>query len=164
MCGREFRWSGRGRRPSTCGQRCRKRRQRAGGSLPVELTSLSRWTRADGKRPIMVSGRAASSTDPGTWASFAAVQSGAGDGFGIMLGDGLACWDLDGVLDGGDLHPDAERVLADVGDGALWIERSQSGRGLHVFVRGDGMSHQGEHVSYYSHSRFILVTGDPYRR
>ena len=79
---------------------------------------------------------------------------------GIMLGDGLACWDLDGVLSpGGVLHPDAVRVLERVGDEALWVERSMSGRGLHVFVRGGGESRVSERVSYYAHSRFIAVTG-----
>ncbi len=77
-----------------------------------------------------------------------------------MLGDGLACWDLDGVLDGGVLHPEAECVLAEVGEGALWVERSMSGRGLHVFVNGGGQSVVGSRVSYYSHSRFIAVAGD----
>lgn len=156
VCGRVFVWSGRGRRPSACGARCRKRRSRA-AALPAALTGSARWCARVGKRPVQVSGRAASSTDRSTWTTYAAVRS---RDHGIMLGDGIACWDLDGVLDDGELHPDAEAVLAEVGDGALWIERSMSGRGLHVFVHGDGRSHQGEHVSYYSHSRFIAVTGD----
>ncbi|MGC5246425.1 hypothetical protein ACPXB3_05820 [Gordonia sp. DT219] len=77
-----------------------------------------------------------------------------------MLGGGLACWDLDDVLDSdGRVHPDAQRVLAEVGADALWVERSMSGRGLHVFVHGSGRSFQSERVSYYAHSRFIAVTG-----
>lgn len=80
-----------------------------------------------------------------------------------MLGDGLACWDLDDVIDdAGHLSPVAAGVLAEVGDAALWVERSLSGRGLHVFVWGDGRSHQSEHVSFYSHGRFIAVTGDQF--
>ncbi|MFC8531924.1 hypothetical protein [Nocardia sp. NPDC057227] len=80
---------------------------------------------------------------------------------GVMLGDGLACWDLDGVIgEDGRLHPDAVAVLAEVGDAALWVEVSLSGRGLHVFVRGDeGPARVGERVSYYSRARFIAVTG-----
>lgn len=158
-CGRLFAWSGRGRRPSSCGQRCRKRRQRT-LALPTALTALTRWTRADGKRPVTVSGRGASSTDPSTWATYAAVRSSrAGDGLGVMLGDGLACYDLDDVIgDDGQVSVEAAVVLAEVS--ALWIERSRSGRGLHVFVNGGGPSRQGQHVSYYSHSRFIRVTGD----
>ncbi|WP_405490461.1 hypothetical protein [Nocardia sp. NBC_00511] len=79
-----------------------------------------------------------------------------------MLGDGLACWDLDGVIDAaGVLHPEAVAVLQQVGRDALWIERSMSGRGLHVFVRGHEERGQvGKRVSYYSRGRFIAVTGD----
>lgn len=79
-----------------------------------------------------------------------------------MLGDGLACWDLDDVVDSQDrLHPDAAAVLASVGARALWVERSMSGRGLHVFVRGaEGAARVGQRVSYYSRARFIAVTGE----
>ncbi len=82
-----------------------------------------------------------------------------------MLGYGLACWDLDNVIDDdGVLHDDADQVLREVGDAAVWVERSMSGRGLHVFVWGDGDARVGEHISYYSRSRFIVVTGNRYRR
>lgn len=79
-----------------------------------------------------------------------------------MLGDGLACYDLDGVVGEDDtLHPDAVAVLRQVGTKALWVERSMSGRGLHVFVRGtEAVARIGERVSYYSRARFIAVTGD----
>jgi primase-polymerase (primpol)-like protein len=77
-----------------------------------------------------------------------------------MLGEGLACWDLDNVIDDGVLHSVAVDVLDEVIP--LWVERSMSGAGLHVFVHGEGRSHQSEHVSYYSHARFIAVTGDQY--
>lgn len=81
---------------------------------------------------------------------------------GVMLGGGLACWDLDGVVDDeGVLHPDAVAVLRQVGGAALWVERSMSGRGLHVFVRGvEEPARIGERVSYYSRQRFIAVTGE----
>lgn len=83
-----------------------------------------------------------------------------------MLGSGLACWDLDQVIgDDGALHSEAVAVLDGVGRRALWVERSLSGRGLHVFVRGEEEpARVGEHVSYYSWGRFIAVTGDRYRR
>lgn len=80
-----------------------------------------------------------------------------------MLGDGLACWDLDGVLNAdGQLHPDAAEVLRKVGTRALWVERSMSGTGLHVFVNGPERPAQvGKRVSYYSRERFIATTGIP---
>lgn len=124
------------------------------------MTGEARWVRADGKRPIRVDGRPASSTNASTWASFDEVRAGAGDGFGVMLGGGLACWDLDGCFTDGVLSERAREILADVSP--IWVERSVSGRGLHVFVEapeGPGRR-EGGGVEFYSRSRFILVTGD----
>ena len=161
VCGREFEWSGRGRRPTACGQRCRKRRSRARVVVPV---SEGRWVRADGKRPITVTGRPASSTDPSTWASFTAVQaSHAGDGFGVMLGGGLACHDLDHALGDGVLKPWAREVLDGIRERVLFAEVSVSGEGLHVFVEapeGPGRRRSvgdGGH-EFYSRARFIRTT------
>ncbi|MFD4457686.1 hypothetical protein [Nocardia sp. NPDC058480] len=161
VCARSFEWSGRGPRPSVCGQRCRKRKQRMPAAVPSAMTEQPRWTRRAGKRPMSVSGRPASSTDAMTWAPYEAV---AGSDHGVMLGGGLACWDLDGVIgEDGALHPDAAAVLRKVGTRALWVERSMSGRGLHVFVHGEeGPARVGERVSYYSWGRFIAVTGERY--
>lgn len=127
--------------------------------LPAALTDAPRWTRRVGKRPVMLSGKPASSTDASTWTTYARV---AGREHGVMLGGGLACWDLDDVIDDQDrLHPDAAAVLAQVGRRALWVERSMSGRGLHVFVTGeDAPARVGKRVSYYSRERFIAVTGE----
>lgn len=162
VCGRAITWSGRGRRPSACGARCRKRRSRL-PVLPETLTGQPRWAAREGKRPVRPSGRPASSTDASTWVSFDRV---ADRPHGVMLGGGLACWDLDGVIgEDGSLHPDAAAVLREVGGSALWVERSMSGRGLHVFVHGDeGPARVGERVSYYSWGRFIAVTGEPWTR
>ena len=164
VCGREFAWSGRGRRPVTCGQRCRKRRSRA-VRVPGGL-SEGRWTRADGKRPVTVTGRSASSTDPSTWSTFAEVQaSSAGDGFGVMLGGGLGCHDLDHALTAGELKPWARDVLDGITEPVLFVEVSVSGEGLHVFVdapEGLGRKRQvgdGGH-EFYSRARFIRVTLD----
>lgn len=162
VCGREFAWSGRGRRPVTCGQRCRKRRSRA--VRPVESLSEGRWTRCEGKRPVTVTGRSASSTDPSTWSTFAEVQaSTAGDGFGVMLGGGLACHDLDHALAGGELKPWAREVVESITERVLFAEVSVSGEGLHLFVEapeGPGSRRpvgDGGH-EFYSRARFIRTT------
>jgi hypothetical protein len=161
VCGRRFEWSGRGRRPSVCGQRCRKRLSRS-RALPVALTDAVRWCGRDGKRPVRVDDSPASSTNASTWCSYREV---ADRPHGVMLGDGLACWDLDGVLDlDGSVHPEAQAVLDAVGDSALWVERSMSGRGLHVFVHApEAKGRVTGRVSFYSRARFIAVTGDRWR-
>lgn len=160
---------GRGRTPRYCSSACRQRayRERARARRPVfpeRMTSVDRWTRADGKRPVMVDGSPASSTWPSTWTSYSAVQDGAGDGFGIMLGGGLACFDLDNAVEDGRLKPWARDVLEGNRWPVVFAETSVSGRGVHVFVLadegpgsrrpvGDGA------VEFYSRARFIRTTG-----
>lgn len=174
-CGEQF--TAQGRRGPTrrlCSPRCRKRasrraaaEQRASSSpFPERMTSTPRWTRADGKRPVQVDGTAASSTRAETWTAFDEVQQGAGDGFGIMLGGGLGCYDLDGALDReGKLWPWARKVLDRVREPVIFAEVSVSGRGLHVFVLapeqpGQVVSVPGGTVERYYRARFIRVTGN----
>ena len=82
------------------------------------------------------------------------MRSKAGDGYGIMLGDGLACWDFDHV----DLtSPPAQAV--ELLSEAIYAEVSTSGHGLHVFVRSSEPSFRRDGVEFYSRSRFIRMTG-----
>lgn len=131
--------------------------------FPVEMRSQDRWTRADGKRPVTPGGAPASSTNPRTWSSFEAVQDGAGDGFGVMLGDGLAVVDLDNCIDvRGRLSPLARSVVEK--NPQAFIEKSVSGRGLHVFGRLP--SRRGRKLAgmeIYSTARFVRTTGDVYQ-
>lgn len=145
---------------SFCSGACRQRAYRARRSgVPERMRETRRWVRADGKRPIRPDGRWASSTKSFTWSSFAAVQSGAGDGFGVMLGGGLACWDLDDCFVDGRLAGWAREAVEGVDP--IFVERSVSGRGLHVFVEApEGPGRKGGGVEFYSRERFIRVTGD----
>src|SRR5699024_10487538 len=123
------------------------------------------WVRAVGKRPIMVDGSSASSTDPATWASFAEVQkSGAGDGFGVVLdGSGLGCYDFDDCFDDGVLKLAVLDFIAGITYPIVYIERSVSGNGLHVFVETEkqrGFRRDG--VEFYTWGRFIRTTLDPF--
>ena len=159
-CAAPVRVGGRGRPQQYCSSRCRVAAYRA-RQLPALMLGM-RWTRAVGKRPIMVTGAPASVTDPSTWSEFAEVKSGAGDGFGVMLGDGLGCWDLDNCLTGDRLAPWAAEVLT--GCEPLLVERSVSGRGLHVFVAaGEAPGWRRGGIEFYSRARFIRVTLDRYR-
>lgn len=125
------------------------------------MTSQVRWVRADGKRPIRVNGRPASSTDESTWSTFSEVQSGPGDGFGVMLGGGLGCWDLDDCFSGGVLESWAREILEDADP--LYVERSVSGRGLHIFVEAkEGPGSRRGRVEFYARGRFIRA-GVPFR-
>lgn len=168
VCGREFERAGsRGRVPKTCGQRCRKRLSRgAGNPLGVD----GRWVRAVGKRPLRVDGSGfASSTDPSSWCSWSEVRrSSVGDGFGVMLGGGLGCYDFDHALVGGVLKPWAEQVLGGIRERVLFSEVSLSGEGLHVFVEAPESAVRrwgfpDGHVEMFSRQRFIRMTGDRFR-
>ena len=191
-CGEEFVKRGsRGRVPRFCGQTCRKRASRRRASLAARGTDLQvanepwsalvaatpgRWTRADvfgddtkGKRPKQVNGRWASSTNPATWSNFDDVQTGPGVGFGVMVGSGVGVCDLDACFtEGGELSDWARGVLATITEPVLFVERSVSGRGLHVFIEaeeGPGSRVQvpgGGGVERYSKSRFIRTTLDAF--
>lgn len=151
----------RGPSPRSCSSRCRVAAHRARKRrFPARLTDEVRWVRAQGKRPICPDGRPASSTDPTTWSTFAEVQSGAGDGFGVMLGGGLACHDLDDCIVGEQLAPWADEALAGT-EHPLFVERSVSGSGLHVFVEApEGVGWRRDGHEFYSRARFIRVTGE----
>ena len=165
-----------GRVPKFCSGACRQRAYRArkraerdaAPTLPARMTGVRRWVRAAGKRPFRVDGRWASSTKDWTWASFDEVQSGFGDGMGVMLGDGLACLDLDNCFDdGGSLLWWADEAAVGVSD-PLWVELSVSGNGLHVFFechegQGRVRKYGAGEAALYSRARFILVTGDHFK-
>lgn len=156
----------RGRTGKFCSNACKQKAWRARQPkvkrLPREVRHRRVWTRAEGKRPFMCDGRPASTTNPGTWSTFRSVGEGYGDGFGMMLGGGVACHDLDHCIADGCVEAWALDVVRGIPDeDVLFIERSVSGGGLHVFVRSPerGGWRRGRH-EFYSEKRFIRVTGD----
>lgn len=113
------------------------------------------------KVPLQVDGRAASSTDPATWTSYARVRSHQRKGF--VLGDGIACLDLDHCLVDGRPTAAAQAILDRVPD--AYVEVSPSGDGLHVWGRAPerpGRRRDGFEV--YSVGRYMTVTGTVFRR
>ena len=168
QCGGHFESTGaRGRTPRFCSAACKQKsyRARSAGVKRLQALSVGRWVRAVGKRPVMVDGSAASSTNSATWVSFAEVQSGAGDGFGVMLdGSGLGCYDFDNCFDGGVLKPAVRDFIAGITYPIVYVERSMSGNGLHVFVEAEkqrGFRRDG--VEFYSWGRFIRMTLDSFK-
>ena len=145
----------------TCSTKCRvalHRKQRP----PKTLTSLDRWVRwSENKIPLRADGAgAASSTDPATWSSYAAVASsrvGVGAGF-VLAGDGVACIDLDHCLINSVLADWAAAIVAQAC--GTFVEVSPSGTGLHVW----GLAHVGQgrrmgNVEVYDRGRYMTVTG-----
>src|SRR5690625_3625179 len=155
-----------GRRPKFCSGKCRQKsyRARRAGVKRLQALSVGRWVRASGKRPVMVDGSSASSTNPATWVSFAEVQSGAGDGFGVVLdGSGLGCYDFDNCFDGDVLKPAVREFIAGIAYPIVYVERSVSGNGLHVFVEAEKQrGFRSDGVEFYSWGRFIRMTLDSF--
>lgn len=176
-CGKELpEQTGRGRRRRYCGAACRQRAARDRLVVPPRMALEDRWcrwrriVRGDGatKMPIMPDGTPASSADPSTWSSFeAADASVTGDGLGYVLGDGVACIDLDHCYDPrGYLAPWAKCLIAPV-EGKTWIEISPSGDGLHIWglmEERPGIKVRGiMNAEAYSRGRYITVTGRIWR-
>ncbi|SEI44972.1 Bifunctional DNA primase/polymerase, N-terminal [Arthrobacter sp. yr096] len=117
------------------------------------------------KRPVTISGKSASSTDPATWSSFAAAKSSAaGVGLGFVLGDGIGCIDLDHCFEGGKLAAWARDAIDVISEPIIFAEVSQSGDGVHVFIEaseGPGrVIRDGRNIERYTTGRYIAVTGD----
>lgn len=77
-----------------------------------------------------------------------------------MLGAGLGCYDLDHCS-----LEQARDIVAAIPERVLFVERSMSGDGVHVFVEapeapGWRRAVAGVHVERYTRARFIRVTGD----
>ena len=124
---------------------------------------------ADGevsKRPINPrTGRNASSTDPSTWGTLEEALAGVerfglvGIGFVMTSADGLVGIDLDHCINGdGEIADWAAKIVRDC---ASYTERSPSGTGLRIFVRGtwptDG-NHSGN-LEVYEAKHFLSFTG-----
>lgn len=138
-------------------------------NIPVELRAEKAWVNVwdNSKIPMQsVVRKAASSSDPTTWSNYLAaeqnVQHGYYDGLGYVFHDtGLVGIDIDAGFDeDGFLSPLAADI---VGQCQSYTERSRSGRGVHILVRGSlpfkGKNNQ-EAVEVYKSSRYFIMTGE----
>ena len=161
-------------RPSVyCTTRCRvaahrARKRLAAREMPTVMKRRRCWIRHDElKRPLTTHGWFASVNKPHTWTSHErAKTSEVGVGMGFVLGDGIGCIDLDHCIDDrGRLEPWAQRYVDRWREDAIMIERSRSGRGVHIFVwmeetKGRMIRLPGQSIEIYSWRRYIAVTGD----
>lgn len=107
-------------------------------------------------------------TDFETALAFGKVVSSAGLSYGLLAEDGITCIDLDDcVKEDGTLNGIAREVLSLIPP--TYLELSTSGKGLHIFLKGDILdggkyknraSTPGGELEVYSHKRFISMTGD----
>lgn len=136
-------------------------------NIPEELRYVPQWCiAAPDKSPYSISGHRASVTNPSGWAdwhsvSLTAANWGNGSGIGFVLSedDQFTCIDLD-VKD--DTPPDSlERFYKIIQSFDSYTERSRSGKGFHVWIKGKvGAGCRRDGVEVYSQQRFIICTGD----
>lgn len=161
-CGADFTATNRrGITPRFCSNACKQKAYRARNAaspFPATMTKAARWTRADGKRPVQADGRPASTTNPDTWAEYRKVRAGSGDGMGFMLGGGIGCYDLDHVTD-----DQARDFLATVTEPIVYVERSVSGTGVHIYIEAEeAQGWRRGNIERYTRQRFIRTTGNTF--
>ena len=154
------------------------------GRIPEEMRARPQWLLAsadshgDLKVPTTLDAagmpRAGSSTDRSSWLTFetaaaAAWHYGLAIGFVVAEDDPFVCIDLD-VKNATNEKDPAKWTPNDVVQGHAMImgtfqsytERSQSGQGLHIWVKGPnfGKGCKRNFVEVYCQERFLVTTGD----
>lgn len=138
-------------------------------NIPRALMELPQWVcvKAGSKAPMQARRKEpASSTGPHTWATFGeatrAVERGWYDNVGFVFRDnGIVGIDID---DGYAPDGSVSAVAADIMRRCRsYTERSRSGRGFHIFVRGclpfAGKNNMAG-VEIYQANRYFIMTGD----
>lgn len=146
-------------------------------NIPHEMRIYPQWVvwryeDTDSKKPTKVpysakTGHLASVTDPNTWAGFDecvnALSSGwyAGIGFVLTENDPYSFIDLDDTK--GD-QTALDRQIKIFNEFNSYAERSPSGSGLHIIVKGAIPSgRRRSFIEVYSSLRYMTMTGDVYR-
>lgn len=142
-------------------------------NFPAELKQEKRWVcyRLPSKIPLCAIGNAnAKSNDPSTFADYEtalhrATKQGDMDGIGYVLNDGMIGVDLDDVMDDdGAMLPWAQTLIRNMN---TYAELSPSGKGVHMYVRGQIPQHWrkqvvvdgGGSLECYRSGRYFTVTG-----
>lgn len=147
-------------------------------NIPEEIKNLQQWCVyklevVDGNKtkvPYQIKGMRASSTDYTTWTTFnvarTAYQDLEGyDGICFMLteANGIVFIDLDDCIKDGIIEQWALDIVKKFNS---YTERSQSGKGLHILIKGKKPRNRCRTTKYphkiemYSHSRQCCLTGD----
>jgi hypothetical protein len=147
-------------------------------NIPQEMCAFAQWVvwryeDTDSKKPTKVpysprTGTLASVTDSATWATFdeavnAATQTKWYSGIGFVLTDNdpFAFIDLDDPK--GD-QAAFDRQLKIYNEFESYAERSPSGQGLHIIVKGKlENGRRRSFIEVYSSARYMTMTGDIFR-
>lgn len=136
-------------------------------NIPAELRGEKAWVNVwnGSKVPMQATVRkAASSSNPDTWSNYIDaehnVQHGYYDGLGYVFHDtGVVGIDIDDGFTDGFLNPLAADII---GRCRSYTEKSRSGRGVHILVRGE-LPFKGKNnraaVEIYKSNRYFIMTG-----
>ena len=118
------------------------------------------------KIPIQAVGkRNAMSNEPKTWADFKTATDNKGEfglGFVLPLDNSMTMIDLDHCIQGDKITPFAKSVVERFYD--TYMELSQSGTGIHIFVKGRvPKAVKTNEIEIYSSKRFCAMTGNSLR-
>ncbi len=147
-------------------------------NIPEELKNSRSWVlwkkeaKKDGKIgkvPYQPNGKRAKSNDPSTWVKMDAAlmtyqEIGGYDGICWMMpitpGE-IVFIDIDNCIKDGNLEPWAQSIVNRFDS---YTEKSQSGRGLHILIRGkkpiERCRKHGSPYEIYDHLRPCYLTGD----
>jgi putative DNA primase/helicase len=135
-------------------------------NIPEELKLLPQWVCHRNKIPFNpATGTAAKAGQPDTWARFVDAVKAVGNYEGIGFefnNNGIIGIDLDKVIaEDGTLAAEAAEIVSMLDS---YTEYSPSGRGLHIFVKGDIPvdGRKKGFIEMYKAKRYFTMTGNVY--
>jgi hypothetical protein len=134
--------------------------------LLAELRQWAQWVvyRYPDKAPRKTNGELAEIDNPATWTTYEAAKAAVGtngiDGIGFVLTAecGLTCVDLDATDDAA-IQARQTQIYSELFPTA-YAERSPSGKGVHLWMRGHVASRKASKIEVYSAGRYMTITGD----
>ena len=144
-------------------------------AIPQELINRDQWVlwrletrnKKQTKIPYQINGLNADSTNFNTWTTYDnavnALDSGKYSGIGYVLtsDDPYTVIDLDDCIIDGKVKPEAMELIEKLDS---YTEYSQSGKGLHIFIRGKKPGNRSKNaeknIELYDNKRFIVMTGN----
>lgn len=138
-------------------------------TIPTEMRLLDNWvvTKCGTKVPLQATNyKAASCCDPETWSPFttalADVREGRADYLGFVFDDcGIVGIDIDAGFDDNGFLNELSRDCMQACKS--FTEKSRSGRGIHIYVKGRlpfKGKNNGAGVEIYRTGRYFIVTGE----
>jgi putative DNA primase/helicase len=147
-------------------------------NIPDEIKKMNNWVlwklenREDKhgkikacKPPYQTNGKNASHTNKKTWTNFESVletfnhRGGVYSGIGFVLdGTGYSIIDLDHIGEEGSIsEEDSNHIINSFNS---YTEKSQSGKGIHIIVKGSIPRAVKTDIEIYSTERYFALTGD----